>query len=295
MWKNKTKKFCKGVVGFFFILFFPLSPFQLEASAHLLASRVMSHPSAAKRLGYMLPWKCTSCVIIRYSGPNRAHPLSYLVNMSHLICAASRPCATPAEGAGQRASVECGTQYCMWTWTLACIYLKVCPLGTPGTRLRSRGGTDANASWFWEMKEGHVTRRDDTRRGWRRGNKRKWNVEVSLHEPVVHTCTHLQPRHCQGWRVGSSILFYFLTVYLGSAHWAQSQTDTPEVQRHLQKYFTGATRQVWISGFLSCCQSGWKLCLNILTFIGSCTANILIFSFHFEGFFPLRRQIFSFI
>lgn len=182
----------QGCSGFFFF-----SPFHWEASAHLLAFRVMSHPSAAKRLGYMLPWKCTSCVIIRYSGPNGAHPLSYLVNMSHLICAASRPCATPAEGAGERASewvsVECGTQYCMWTWTLACIYLKACPLWTLGTRLGSRGGTDANASWFWEMKEGHVT----------------WRDEIGAEE-ISGSETHLQPRHCQGWRVGSSILFYFL-------------------------------------------------------------------------------------
>lgn len=102
-----TKSFCKLVIVFFFppfcifILF--SSPFQWEASAHLLTSGVVSHLSAAKRLDFMLPWKCTSCVIIRYCGPNGAHPLLYLVNMSHLICAAFRPCATPAERADERA------------------------------------------------------------------------------------------------------------------------------------------------------------------------------------------------
>lgn len=59
----------------------------------------------------------------------------------------------------------------------------------------------------------------------------------------THTCS---PGIVKGGVLAAAFyfIFYFLTVYLGSAHWAQSQTDTPEVQRHLQKYFTGATRQV---------------------------------------------------
>ena len=57
----------------------------------------VTHSSARERLGYMLLWKCTSCMIILYSRLNGVHPILYLVNMSHLICvyvcvsAASRP------------------------------------------------------------------------------------------------------------------------------------------------------------------------------------------------------------
>lgn len=47
---------------------------------------VVTHSSAGKRLGYMLLWKCTSCMIILYSRLNGVHPILYLVNMSHLIC-----------------------------------------------------------------------------------------------------------------------------------------------------------------------------------------------------------------
>lgn len=47
---------------------------------------VVTHSSARERLGYMLLWKCTSCMIILYSRLNGVHPIPYLVNMSHLIC-----------------------------------------------------------------------------------------------------------------------------------------------------------------------------------------------------------------
>lgn len=47
---------------------------------------VVTHSSAGERLGYMLLWKCTSCMIILYSRLNGVHPILYLVNMSHLIC-----------------------------------------------------------------------------------------------------------------------------------------------------------------------------------------------------------------
>lgn len=47
---------------------------------------VVTHSSAGERLGYMLLWKCTSCMIILYSRLNGVRPVLYLVNMSHLIC-----------------------------------------------------------------------------------------------------------------------------------------------------------------------------------------------------------------
>lgn len=239
----------------------------------------------------MLPWKCTSCVIIRYSRPNGAHPLSYLVNMSHLICEASRQCATPAEGAGERVSewalsaglnIVCEREHWhAFIWKCVHYEPREWGFGLTGEQAQTPRG-----SGRWR----EVTWRDETgAEEISRSETWKFSFTRLL---FTHTRMHTQPRHCQECCVGSSIFilfFYFLTVYLGSAHWAQSQTDTPEVQRHLQKYFTQASRQVWISGFLSGCQSGRMLCLNILTFIGSCTANILIFSFHFEVFFPLKK------
>lgn len=77
---------------------------------------VVTHSSAGKRLGYMLLWKCTSCMIILYSRLNGVHPILYLVNMSHLICvcvcvsAVYHPCEPRVR---TRVTQRMWTQYCM--------------------------------------------------------------------------------------------------------------------------------------------------------------------------------------
>ena len=59
---------------------------------------VVTHSSAGERLGYMVLWKCTSCVITLYSRLNGVHPIPYLVNMSHLISECARVCASRPRG-----------------------------------------------------------------------------------------------------------------------------------------------------------------------------------------------------
>lgn len=166
--KIKLKSFARVYWIFYFILFFNFvflsfpvrsisSPFGIQShESPVSGEKVRLHASVKVHVMRDHPLlraeRCASSLVFS----------QYVT--SHL-CGVSAVCNT--RGGSRRASewvsVECGTQYCMWTWTLACIYLKVCPLGTPGTRLRSRGagGTDANSSWFWEMKEGHLTRRDE--------------------------------------------------------------------------------------------------------------------------------------
>lgn len=128
---------------------------------------------------------------------------------------------------------------------------------------------------------------------WKLSGKRPFFTHIRM-----YTHTRLQPSHSQVWCAGSSILFFlvlFLSYFfifwqsslaLHTGH--KSQVDTPEVQRHLQKYFREVTREVWISGFLSCCQCGWKLSLNILTVaVAQQCLHIFIV------FFPFRRQMFA--
>lgn len=92
------------------------APFRDTLSKVTFGIWVVTHSSAGERLGYMLPWKCTSCVITLYSRLNGVHPIPYLVNMSHLICACARVCARLGRVgfAWERGvTLRMRTQYCM--------------------------------------------------------------------------------------------------------------------------------------------------------------------------------------
>lgn len=207
--KIKLKTFCKGVVGFFFSIFFFFLSFPVRSISSPFGIQSHESPVSGEKV------RLHASVKVHVM---RDHPLlraercaSSLVFSQYVtshLCGVSAVCNTRG---GSRPASECWVRDSI-------LYVNVnigmhlsesVSIRNPGNEAFGLAGEQTQTprvSGRWRK----VTWRDETRRGWRWGNKRKWNVEISLHEPVVHTYTHLQPRHCQGWRVGSSILFYFL-------------------------------------------------------------------------------------
>ncbi len=184
---------------------------------------VVTHSSAGERLGYMLLWKCTSCMIILYPRPNGVHPILYLVNMSHLICVFV--CLSCVHPCGLRVRTHCDPPHadsilCVRVCALAMnagygrVYAEVYPLlpltHSSGFFLRGAVIT-GNTSCFC------VSHQTAANLRWQRGTEEisPWNIKQKLPwRRLLFIYIHLQPKAYQMWHVCCS----FLNVYFSPTH-----------------------------------------------------------------------------